>query len=96
MVADTKSKTKHNMVYYTGTRPPTKYYYRKKVMLRREQHPVDVIVHILRLFARAHPADSPCLVIDPFAGSHSTGVAASRMGCHYLGIDIHDGCKVPR
>ena len=30
----------------------------------------------------------PCVVIDMFAGSHSTAVAATTCGCSYIGMDI--------
>ena len=30
----------------------------------------------------------PCLVIDMFARSHATTVAARTCGCYYLGIDV--------
>ena len=29
----------------------------------------------------------PCVVIDVFAGTHSTAVAALTCGCTYIGID---------
>lgn len=33
-------------------------------------------------------SDTPAVVVDPFAGSGSVGVAAARLGRHFLGSDI--------
>ena len=44
------------------------------------------------------PAEpSPCLVLDPFCGSGTTGVAAKRLGRGFCGIDLSpDYCKIAR
>lgn len=31
----------------------------------------------------------PCVVLDPFNGSGTTGLVALRNGCHYIGIDLN-------
>ena len=30
----------------------------------------------------------PCIVLDPFAGSGTTGVVARRLGRHFVGLDL--------
>ena len=36
----------------------------------------------------------PVCFIDCCAGSHSTGVAAMMLGCHYVGFDIDPQSEV--
>ena len=33
---------------------------------------------------------APCVVLDPFSGSSTTGVVCARYGRHYIGIDINE------
>ncbi len=35
-------------------------------------------------------APGPCMVLDPFAGSGTTGVVALRHGCDFIGIELND------
>ena len=39
------------------------------------------------------PAPRPCIVLDPFAGSGTTGMVAARLGCAFVGIDLAGGDK---
>ncbi len=55
----------------------------------RGGYPAEKPVAVSELLVRqsSSPGD---LVIDPFAGSGSVGVAATRLGRHFLGADIFD------
>ena len=50
------------------------------------RHPTQKPLALLErvLAASAAPGD---LVVDPFCGSGTTGIAAVRAGCRFLGID---------
>lgn len=52
--------------------------------LHTNQKPVALLTFVLQQLG-AKPGD---LVIDPFMGSGSTGIAALRMGCRFIGIEI--------
>ena len=47
--------------------------------------PVKLLRHLIRIFA---PEGSWALVLDPFAGSGSTGVAALQEGRRFLGFEV--------
>ncbi len=47
-------------------------------------YPVDIP---LRCIAAGSPAGG--LVLDPFSGTATTGVAAQQLGRRYIGIDIN-------
>ena len=68
--------------------------YEKGNQFRREQIATHVLTVALSLFARACDMQDPAIVIDPFAGTHSTGAAAHSMGCHYVGMDKDPASKV--
>ncbi len=54
------------------------------------QKPVGVMKWIIEKYTK--PDD---IILDPFFGSGSTGVAAVRMGRHFIGIEINpDYCKI--
>ena len=48
------------------------------------QKPEGVIAHLLKM------ADANSLILDPFAGSGTTGVAAISAGHRFLGIELSD------
>ena len=43
---------------------------------------------------KCEPAQDPIVVIDPFAGTGSTGIAALRTGSYFIGMDSDDLCVV--
>ena len=49
--------------------------------------PVDLLRHLIRIFCAA---GDDALVLDPFAGSGSTGVAARAEGKQFLGFEIDE------
>jgi DNA modification methylase len=55
-------------------------------ILRDNLHPTQKPVELMRCLVEAvvHPGG---LVVDPFAGSGSTGVACALAGCNFLGIE---------
>jgi site-specific DNA-methyltransferase (adenine-specific) len=60
----------------------------KRVSVRtRDRHPTEKPVDLVRHFLRLHTAPGD-IVLDPFAGSGSTGVAALLMGRRYLGFEL--------
>ena len=42
------------------------------------------------IFIKCEPAQDPIVVIDPFAGTGSTGIAALRTGSYFIGMDNDD------
>lgn len=76
------------------TKGTGKYYYLdtgniircKRVAGAAKEHPTEKPEGLMRSIVRvvAGPGD---LVVDPFTGSGSTGVAAVRLGCRFLGWD---------
>ena len=50
------------------------------------QKPVGLLERIIE--ASTRPGD---LVLDPFVGSGTTGVAAARLGRRFVGIDVEEG-----
>jgi len=56
---------------------------RVKKPVHPTQKPVKVLSHLIKLATK--PGD---LVLDPFMGVGSTGVAALQLGRHFTGIEI--------
>ena len=52
-------------------------------MLHPTQKPVMAMLPLLLAFSRIGD-----IVLDPFAGSGTTAVAAKQLGRHYIGIEI--------
>lgn len=61
----------------------------RKIIPSAEQHPTQKPVALFELFVRLHtkPGD---LVVDPFCGSGSSGVAAKKLGRRWLGCDTDE------
>ncbi|MEM1205112.1 MAG: site-specific DNA-methyltransferase [Acidobacteriota bacterium] len=47
--------------------------------------PTDLLVELCRVVPEGG------VVLDPFAGSGTTGVAAARLGLGFIGVEIHEG-----
>ena len=54
---------------------------------RMQQLPVSTVQLLLTIYARATFAGDPAIVIDPFCGTGSTGIAAKTLGCYFVGVD---------
>lgn len=64
-----------------GTRVP-------KIIPRKDQHPTEKPWQLAERFILLHSAQGD-LVLDPFAGSGSTGEACVRTGRRFIGIEIN-------
>lgn len=61
---------------------------------RNNPHPAPFPVELARLCIESTTGD---IVLDPFIGSGTTGVAAKQLGRHYIGIDqSEEYCKMAR
>jgi len=60
-----------------------------KIIPSSDQHPTQKPIALPAWFMRLHtkPGD---LVLDPFAGHGSTGVAAIRAGCRFIGVELDE------
>ncbi len=58
-----------------------------KIIPQADQHPTQKPVELVRHFLNLHtrPGD---LVLDPFAGSGTTGVACAEMGREFIGFEL--------
>jgi site-specific DNA-methyltransferase (adenine-specific) len=58
-----------------------------KIIPSAEQHPTQKPVELVEHFLRLHtkPGD---IVLDPFSGSGTTGVACARLGRRFLGFEL--------
>lgn len=63
--------------------------YQRGETLRRNSHPTVKPVAVLRKFIEL-TTSSGNLVLDPFCGSGSTGVAALELGRRFLGVDLDE------
>ena len=62
----------------------------KETRYHPTQKPVGVMKWIIEKYTKEGD-----IILDPFFGSGSTGVAAVRMGRHFIGIEINpDDCKI--
>ena len=50
--------------------------------------PVDLMRHLVQLVTPPATEDRRPLVLDPFMGSGTTGMAAAGLGLDFLGIDL--------
>jgi len=61
----------------------------KKIIPSADEHPTQKPVRLMELFIRLHtkPGD---VVLDPFMGAGSTGIAASNLGRRFVGVEIDE------
>ena len=57
---------------------------------------VPVLQRVLQMLCRADENQAQGLVLDPFAGTGSTGVAARSLGCVFIGLDKDPLFKIGR
>lgn len=63
---------------------------------RRRQHPNEKPLALVRHFIERHTRRGD-LVLDPFTGSGTTGVAARELGRHFLGFELNaQYCRIAR
>jgi hypothetical protein len=58
-----------------------------KPRLRAEQLPTSMLRFLIMAFGRWSAFQAPLVVCDPFCGTGSTGVAATQLGCYFMGMD---------
>jgi site-specific DNA-methyltransferase (adenine-specific) len=61
----------------------------RKIIPSADQHPTQKPVELPMLFIRLHTREGDT-VLDPFAGSGTTGVAAVKLGRSFIGMDISE------
>ena len=61
----------------------------KNVSKEKTAHPCQMPVEVMRNIVGVLPKDA--LIIDPFMGSGTTGVACKRLGYDFVGIEIDEG-----
>ncbi len=80
--------------YEFANRRPTTIFQVMRVMPDKLQHPNQKPAELMRRLTRPITNDTD-IILDPFFGSGTTGVAAVRMGRHFIGIEINpDYCKI--
>jgi len=57
-------------------------------MLKGEFYPTEKPVPLLEILIRMADLEPNSLIVDPFAGSGSTGEAAFNLGHRFLGFDV--------
>lgn len=58
----------------------------KNVSKEKTAHPCQMPLEVMRNIIGILPKD--CLVIDPFMGSGTTGVACKEIGVDFIGIEL--------
>jgi len=61
----------------------------KKIHHTRSVHPTEKPVNLLEHLISA-PDSDPMLVLDPFMGSGTTGIAAKNLGRKFIGIELDE------
>ena len=59
----------------------------RKIIPRDDQHPTEKPVELAAHFIRLHSLETE-IILDPFMGSGTTGVACARLGRKFIGIEI--------
>lgn len=52
------------------------------------EHPTQKPIRLMEWCIKE--AHCPVVVVDPYMGSGTTGIAARRLGCRFIGIEIHE------
>jgi len=87
----------HEIVFYAckgrvlnrGKRLPD-IIYADKIASSKLVHPTEKNVSMLETFIKQH-SDEDMIVLDPFMGSGTTGVAAKNLSRNFIGIELDDG-----
>ncbi|MCK9603024.1 MAG: site-specific DNA-methyltransferase [Candidatus Omnitrophica bacterium] len=61
----------------------------RKIIPSQAQHPTEKPFELAAWFIRLHSREGE-IVLDPFMGSGSTGVAALRLGRNFMGIELDE------
>ncbi len=68
--------------------------HRTHLWQEKPKHPTQKPTKLFRYFVEQFTIENN-IILDPFFGSGTTGVAAVRMGRHFIGIEINpDYCKI--
>ena len=59
----------------------------RKIIPNKEQHPTEKPIELSAHFIRLHSCEGE-MVLDPFMGSGTTGVACANLGRKFIGIEI--------
>jgi site-specific DNA-methyltransferase (adenine-specific) len=61
-------------------------YHRAKAMQDGKEHPTQKALQVMKWSIQQLPGE-PAMIVDPFLGSGTTGVAAVQMGRQFIGIE---------
>ena len=61
---------------------------KREPLYRYQALPVATVLSMLIPFTRTTFKCQPCIVVDPFMGTGSTGIAARALDCYFVGVDI--------
>lgn len=59
----------------------------KKIIPSQNQHPTEKPIELASYFIKLHTRPND-IVLDPFAGSGSTGIAARKLGRNFIGFEL--------
>ncbi len=90
----TFGKSESEITYNDGYYPESIIVFSGAAMRATRQHPTEKPVELFGYMAKTYTNEND-FILDPFFGSGTTGVAAVRMGRHFIGIEISpDYCKI--
>lgn len=82
-----KSKDKYN--FYDTSRKCSNVLEFSKIVPKKGMHPTQKPVPLMEHLIKIHSLEGD-IVLDPFAGSGTTALAAANLGRHYIGIEISE------